>query len=71
MQLNLTAPIVGRDRATELAIAALGVPGETVTSAELAIDFATGSQASAWQVSVGGETVRVDAASGLASIAGS
>jgi len=71
MQLNLTAPIVGRDKATELAIAALGVPGETVTSAELAIDFATGSQASAWQVSVGGETVRVDAASGLASIAGS
>jgi uncharacterized membrane protein YkoI len=69
MQLNLTAPIVGRERATALAITALGVPGETVTSAELAIDFATGSQLSAWQVGFVSRTVRVDAVTGATTIA--
>jgi len=64
MQLNLTAPIVGRERATALAITALGVPGETVTSAELAIDFTTGSQSSVWQVGFVSRTVRVDAVTG-------
>jgi hypothetical protein len=68
MQLGLTAPIVGRDRATELAIAALGVPGETVTSAELVIDFTTGSQSSVWQVRFVSRTVRVDAVTGETTI---
>ncbi|MGD0019653.1 MAG: hypothetical protein ABSD62_10405 [Candidatus Limnocylindrales bacterium] len=80
MQLSVTAPIVGQARATELAIAALSVPGEQVTSAELAIDFATGAQASAWEVGLGvpsptqadvfehGALVRVDAVTGEATI---
>ena len=53
MQLNLTAPVLGQERATGLAIAALGIPGETVTSAELAITFAAGSQQSLWEVGLG------------------
>jgi hypothetical protein len=81
LQINLAAPIVGRERAAALAIAALGVPGETVTSAELAIDFATGAQLSAWQVGLGVPTatqadvfehlalVRVDAVTGATTIA--
>ena len=64
IQLNLAAPLVGRERATALAITALGVPGETVTSAELAIDFTTGSQSSVWQVGFVSRTVRVDAVTG-------
>jgi hypothetical protein len=38
-QPDLTPPIIGRTRATELAISALGIAGETVTSAELAMTF--------------------------------
>jgi hypothetical protein len=80
MKLSVSAPIIGQLKATELAIAALGIPGETVTSAELAIDFATGSQASAWQIGLGGPTatqadvfehgalVRVDAVTGETTI---
>ena len=68
MKLSVSAPIVGQLKATELAIAALGVPGETVTSTELAIDFATGSQASAWQVGFVSRTARVDAVTGEATI---
>jgi hypothetical protein len=75
-QINVTLPLVGRTRATELAIAALGVPGETVTSAEQAIDLATSS----WDIGLGvptatqadvfehGAFIRVDAVTGLATI---
>jgi len=81
IQLNMTPPIVGRDRATKLAIAALGIPGETVTSAELTITFPlTGSQQSLWEVGLGvptatqadvfehGALVSVDALTGEAMI---
>src|SRR5450759_4452569 len=68
IQHNLAAPLVGRERATALAITALGVPGETVTSAELAIDFTTGSQSSVWQVGFVSRTVRVDAITGETTI---
>ena len=80
MQLNVSAPMVGQGRATELAIAALGVPGDQATSAELSIDFSTGSQASAWQIGLGvpsatqadvfehGALVRIDAITGEATI---
>lgn len=81
MQLNLTPPIVGRDRATKLAIAALGIPGETATSVDLAITFPlTGSQQSLWEVAFGvptatqtdvfehGALVSVDAVTGEAMI---
>ncbi len=68
MQPNLAAPLVGRERAAALAITALGIPGETVTSAELAIDFTTGSQSSVWQVGFVSRTVRVDAVTGETTI---
>jgi uncharacterized membrane protein YkoI len=81
MQLNLIAPIVGQARATDLAVAALGVPGETVTSVDLTIDFtASGSQVSAWAIGLGvptatqadlyehGALVSVDAVTGQATI---
>ena len=81
MQLNLTAPIVGRARATETAVAALGVPGETVTSADLTIDFGSGdSQVSSWSIGLGvpsatqadvyehGALVSVDAVTGQTTI---
>jgi hypothetical protein len=51
--ISVNLPLIGRARATELAIAAIGVPGETVTSAEFAIDFSTGSQVSTWNVGLG------------------
>jgi hypothetical protein len=77
---RLAAPVVGRDRATQLAIAALGVPGETVTSAELMIEFVAEIQHLAWQVGLGvptatqadvfehGALIRVDAVTGEATI---
>jgi len=79
-QMNVTLPLIGRERATELAIAAFGVPGETVTSADLSIDFSTGVQASAWDVGLGvptatqadvfehGALIRVDAVTGEATV---
>lgn len=79
-QMNVAPPLIGRARATELAIAAFGVPGETVTSAELGIDFATGSQVSSWQVGLGvptatqadvfeqGALLSIDAVTGQATI---
>ena len=79
VQMNVTPPLIGRTRATELAIAAFGVPGETVTSAELAIDFGTGSHSS-WQVGLGvptatqadvfeqGALISIDAVTGEATI---
>jgi hypothetical protein len=79
-QMNVAPPLIGRARATELAIAAFGVPGETVTSAELGIDFATGSQVSSWQVGLGvptatqadvferGALISIDAVTGQATI---
>ena len=80
VQMNVTPPLIGRARATELAIAAFGVPGETVTSAELTIDFASGSQVSSWQVGLGvptatqadvfeqGALINIDAVTGEATI---
>ena len=81
MRLYLAAPIVGRERATGLAIAALGVSGETVTSAEPTITFPlTGYQQSLWEVGLGvptanqtnvverGALVAVDAFTGEAMI---
>ena len=71
IQLSLTPPIVGRDRATKLAIAAIGIPGETVTSVDLAITFPlTGSQQSLWEVALRVPTalVSVDALTGEAMI---
>jgi hypothetical protein len=77
---GLAAPVVGRDRATQLAIAALGVPGETVTSAELTIEFVAESQQLAWEVGLGvpsatqadvfefGALIRIDAVTGEATI---
>jgi len=79
-QPNLTPPIIGRTRATELAIGALGIAGETVTSAELAMTFTESGQESTWQVGLGipsatqadvyerGALVSVDAVTGLATI---
>jgi hypothetical protein len=79
-QINVAPPMIGRARATELAIAAMGIPGETATSAELTIDFTTGSQVSAWDVGLGvptatqadvfehGALIRVDAVTGEATI---
>jgi len=80
-QLNLTAPIVGRARATETAIAAIGVPGEIVLSADLGTDFGSGeSQKWAWSIGLGvpsatqadvyehGALVSVDAVTGQATI---
>lgn len=81
MQLNLTAPFVGRVRATETAIATIGVPGEIVTSADLTIDFGSGdTQGWAWSIGLGvpsatqadvyehGALVSVDAVTGKATI---
>jgi hypothetical protein len=80
-QLNLTAPIVGQARATDAAIAAIGVPGEIVLSAELGTDFGSGeSQKWAWSIELGvpsatqadvyehGALVSVDAVTGQATI---
>jgi hypothetical protein len=79
-QMNATPPLIGRARAIELAIAAFGVPGETVTSAELAIDLVTGSQVSSWDVGLGvptasqadvferGALIRIDAVTGEATV---
>lgn len=78
--ITITPPIVGRARAIELAIAAIGVPGETVTSAELAIDLAADPQVSSWEIGLGvptatqadvfehGAYIRVDAVTGVATI---
>jgi hypothetical protein len=80
-QLNLTAPIVGRARATETAIATIGVPGEMVTSADLGLDYGSGdAQVWAWSIGLGvpsatqadvyehGALVSVDAVTGQATI---
>jgi hypothetical protein len=80
-QLAVTAPIVGRARATSLAIAAFGVPGEIVTSADLAIEFAAdGAQGSEWTIGLGvptatqadvyehGALLQVDAVTGEATV---
>jgi hypothetical protein len=79
-QLKLTAPLLGRNRAATLAIAAMAVPGEVVTSADLSFDFGTGAQASSWDVGLGvpmpaqpdvyehGAYIRVDAVTGEAVI---
>jgi len=78
--VNITPPVVGRARAAELALAAMGIPGETVTSAELAIDIAADPQNSAWYVGLGvptatqadvfehGAFIRVDAVTGETTI---
>lgn len=81
MPMNLTAPIVDRARATETAIAAIGVPGEVVLSADLGTDFGAGdSQRWAWSIGLGvpsatqadvyehGALVSVDAVTGQATI---
>ena len=80
-QLNLTAPIVDRARATETAIAAIGVPGEIVLSADLGMDSGSGdAQVWAWSIGLGvpsatqadvyehGALVSVDAVTGQATI---
>ncbi len=80
-QLDLTAPIVDRARATETAIAAIGVPGEIVLSADLGTDSASGdAQVWAWSIGLGvpsatqaevyehGALVSVDAVTGQATI---
>jgi hypothetical protein len=81
MQLKLTAPLVGKGRATDLALAAVDIPGEAAISADLLISFpASGSQESVWQVGMGvptatqadvyehGALVSVDAVTGQATI---
>lgn len=80
MQLSLTVPVIGSARASELAVAALGSPSQTLATPELSIDFSSGSQASAWQIGLGlpGATksgalefaglVSVDAVTGVATI---
>ncbi|HEX7590429.1 MAG TPA: hypothetical protein VF375_00620 [Candidatus Limnocylindrales bacterium] len=77
---GLAAPIVGKSRATTLAIAALGKPGQQVLAADFSVDFSSGTQVSTWDVSLGvpsatkssvfeaGGLVRVDAATGAAMI---
>jgi hypothetical protein len=79
-QPDLTPPIIGRTRAAGLAISALGIAGERVLSAELAITFTETGQESAWEVGLGipsatqadvyehGALVSVDAITGLATI---
>jgi hypothetical protein len=53
-QPNLTAPIVGRGRATETAIATIGIPDEIVLSADLGADFGSGdAQVWAWSIGLG------------------
>jgi hypothetical protein len=78
--VSVNLPLIGRARATELAIAAMGIAGETVTSAEFATDLSTGSQVSTWNVGLGvptatqadvfefGALVSVDAVSGETAI---
>jgi hypothetical protein len=78
--VNVNLPLIGRARATELAIAAMGIPGETVTSGEFATDLSTGSQVSTWNVGLGvptatqadvfefGALISVDAVSGETTI---
>jgi hypothetical protein len=81
MPMNLAPPIVGRARATETAIATLGIPGETVTSADLGADYGSGdAQVWAWSIGLGvpsatqadvyehGALVSVDAVTGKATI---
>jgi hypothetical protein len=53
MQLPLTLPILGQNRATAIAVAARNVPGDQVNSASLTVDFSTGAQVSTWDVSMG------------------
>jgi len=53
LQLALTPPIVGSSRATGLAVAAAGVTGEVARSVNFAIDFATGAEASTWEIAMG------------------
>ena len=53
MMWSLTAPVIGRQKASELALAAHAVPGEAAVSAQLGIDFGSGSQNSSWLVGVG------------------
>jgi hypothetical protein len=77
---GLAAPIAGKSRATTLAIAALGKPGQQALAANFSVDFSSGTQVSTWDVSLGvpsatesnvfeaGGLVRVDAATGAASI---
>jgi hypothetical protein len=79
-QIEVSLPLIGRARATELAIAALGIPGETVTSAELSIDISASPQTSTWGVGLGvptatqadvfekGAYVQVDALTGETTI---
>jgi hypothetical protein len=80
MQLSVTAPFVGRQKASELAISALGRPDVETASADFTIDFSAGKQASTWTIGLGaaGETgsdgssgsvlVRVDAFTGVATV---
>lgn len=77
----LAMPVIGRSRAIELAVAELGVPGETVTSAELTVDCPAGDSPKAiWAIGLGvptatqadvfenGAYVTVDAVTGQATI---
>lgn len=52
-ELPLALPIVGQARATQLAIAADDRPGNQVLSADLSVDFGTGTQVSTWMVGLG------------------
>jgi hypothetical protein len=81
MLLNITAPVIGSGRATQIAIAAFGATGAAAGSAELSIDFTGGSQASIWRIRLNasggtapdaeGSTpvVSVDAVTGNATVA--
>jgi hypothetical protein len=80
MLLGLTPPLIGRQKASELAIAALDQPGAEVASADFTIDFPGGTQATTWTVgfgaagstasdgSAGSVFVRVDAVTGVATV---
>jgi hypothetical protein len=80
MMWSLTAPVIGRQKASELALAALGQPDAQVDSADFTIDFSAGTQSSTWTVGFGaagatasdgarGSTlVRVNAVTGAATV---
>jgi hypothetical protein len=80
MLLGLTPPLIGRQKASELALAALGQPDAQVASADFTIDFSAGAEASTWTIGLGeaGATasdgsggsvfVWVDAVTGVATV---
>jgi hypothetical protein len=79
-ELPLALPMVGRARASQLAIDADDRPGNQVLSADLTVEFGTGAQVSTWMVGLGvptatdpnvyehGAAIQIDALTGAATV---